>query len=146
MKCNPVKLVAIAISFSQEDKFFTSVAEDFNEYANKNDLNVELEVILRTFTNSSDLAHDYRSEMEYLLKKGSNKYDIYFYDITYSTKYHEYLMDITDILPEEHKSWYSSGVAPQTCILDGRWVGLVSKKVLILYQNIYIYNIILKTI
>ncbi|OUM62604.1 hypothetical protein PIROE2DRAFT_61788 [Piromyces sp. E2] len=95
-----------------------------------------MEVNLHTFTNSSNLAYDYRSELEHLLKKGSDKYDIYFYDITYSTKYYEYFMDITDLMSEEQKSWYSTGVASQTCILNGRWVGLpVNINYRILYSN-----------
>lgn len=99
---------------------------EFNKYAKENKLDIELNMHLYTFSNSSNLGSDYYYSLDYLLNKGSTKYDIYFYDIIYSTKYKSYFMTLNDVLSEEHKSLYSSGIASKVCIFDGKWISLVN--------------------
>jgi len=69
---------------------------------------------------------DYGSSVEYLLNKGSTKYDIIFYDTMYTPQYSSHLLDLSKYLPKEHISLYSNGVANLTCAFNGKWLAFVS--------------------
>jgi len=134
--CNAIKLNSIALSYSPEDHFFNSVANDFNKYAKEQGLDVELDVNLITFNNSSNLAEDYKTNLEILREKNSKKYDIYFYDIAYASIYFNNLLELDDLLPSNHLALYKSGIASQTCKYNGKWIGLpVDVNYRVLYSN-----------
>lgn len=100
--------------------------EKFNQYAKENSLDIEVSVVLNSNNNSSMNVDDYGSSIEHLLKKHSKKYDIYFYDNMYSPRYSPYFINLKDYLSRDHLSMYSSGIASQSCVFNGKWVGLVS--------------------
>ncbi|KAL6625309.1 periplasmic binding protein-like II, partial [Neocallimastix sp. 'constans'] len=139
--CETVKLNSVVLAFSPEDKFFQLIEKDFNNYAIENSLDIQLNVTLYTFNNSLDLENDYRSTIEYIQNNDSTKYDIYFFDIIYSSKYYEILLELDDVIPESHFLLYSSGIAPYICKYNGKWIGLpVDINYRILYSNMDLLN------
>jgi len=119
----------------------------FNKYAKENDLEVEIELNLYNGNNSTLLVNDYGTTIEYLLQKGSTKYDIIFHDIMYNRRYSSYLVDLSKYLSKEHINMYAEGVAKNACTYNGRWVGLVCHilsmysmiNIIIIMHYIYIY-------
>jgi len=103
-----------------------SFIESFNVYAKKNGMDIELHSHTLTPSNSSVLTEDFGSSMEYLLKKKSQKYDLYLYDTMYSRRYYPYFIDLKTYLPKEHMELYNTEISRQTCTYKGKWVGLVS--------------------
>ena len=102
------------------------MAKKWNDYAKNNGIDIELEYTFYTLSNSSLLVGDFGTSLEYLLKKESKKYDIFFYDTMYSRRYYPYFIDLKDYLPEEHMALYNTEVPTQICTYNGKWVGLVS--------------------
>jgi len=101
------------------------MVNDFNNYAKKNNLDVELTITLYCNTNSSLLVGDFGTEIEYLLQKHSDKYDFFFYDNMYSPRFSPYFIDISEYLDEKHMNLYNSSIAKDFCKYENKWVGLV---------------------
>jgi len=100
--------------------------KNFNDYAKNNNIDITINIEIYSPSNSTVNADSFGSEIEYILKKKKNKYDIILYDIMYSPRYAPYFVDLSDYIPKEHIDLYSSTVANQTCTYKGKWVGLVS--------------------
>ncbi|OUM66671.1 hypothetical protein PIROE2DRAFT_6093, partial [Piromyces sp. E2] len=120
---------------------FGDIANDFNEQAKKNNLNIEINVTLYNPSNSTNHVDDYGSMLEHLLMKKSLSYDLFIYDNMYSPRYSPYFEDLRNWLPEEHIKMYSSGVASQTCTYEDKWVGLpLCVDYSLLYSNMELLN------
>jgi len=125
-QCNAITLNAVSYVYDLEENVYTYLTDKFNQYAKKNNLDVELIMTTYTIDNCTILVEDYGSILEHLLKKQSTKYDIIMYDNMYSPRFSPYFEDLRDWLPKEHIEMYASGVASQTCTFGEKWVGLVS--------------------
>jgi len=135
-------LKAIALSYYEAEEF--SIVKQFNNFAKENGIDIRVKVDICSQTNSSLFVDDYGSEIEFLMKRKSNKYDIIFYDVMYSPRYAPYFLDLSQYLPKDHMALYSSTVANQTCTYEGKWVGLVSLKSLQNFCKLLLYVNIIK--
>ena len=132
-----IELNAVAFAFSEIAEIYTPLTEQFNAYAKKINLDIHLNINLQSPSNSVINVDNYASLIEQLEVKQSPKYDLIFYDTMYSRKFSPYFIDLKKYLPEQHLNLYASGIANQTCIYNGKWVGLVS---FYIYIYIYIYK------
>jgi len=98
-------------------------------------LDVEIDFDLYTVSNSTLLVNDYGSTIEYLLQKGSTKYDIIFHDIMYNRRYSSYLIDLSKYLSKEHINMYAEGIGKDACTDNGKWVGLVGHIIYVFYNK-----------
>jgi len=104
---------------------FAPMINDFNEYSRNNGLNVTLNLILFTKENSTTEVKDYQAQLDSLFSKGSNKYDLIFYDHIYTSKFGPHLLDLNKLnIPKEHLDMYMDGIASRTCVYNNRLVGL----------------------
>jgi len=106
--------------------------DEFNEYAEKSDLNITLNVELMKFSNPSDSYENFKSLVESSLKKSNSdksvtgkKYDIYFYSCRYTDIYGPYLLNLYDDLPKENIEIFDDKFINKTCVNNGELVGLV---------------------
>ncbi|ORX60797.1 periplasmic binding protein-like II [Piromyces finnis] len=136
-KCKAtVELRAIALTYSEKEKNFLPITNQFNEYAKENNIDIRIDVQLYSPTNSSLNVNDYGTEIEVLMKKKSEKYDLIFYDTMYSPRYAPYFLDLSKHMPKEHIDMYKNTIANKTCTYQGKWVGLpLSVGYEILYSN-----------
>jgi len=119
-----IKLKSIGLAYTDSHQVYTDIINDFNNYAKANNIDVELSINLYTPSNSSILVNQYGNAIDFLLSKNSTKYDIIFYDTLYSWRFSPFLTDIKGRIPEDHLNLYSPGIASQTCLINGKWVGL----------------------
>ena len=68
---------------------------------------------------------DYELAIESLLLKKSKKYDLLYFDNTYTTTLGRYFLNLEDYIPIEHINNYKDGIALQTCYYDNHLIGLV---------------------
>ena len=116
----------MALSYYEENDL--PIVKQFNKYAEENNIDIRIKIDIYSPTNSSLYVNDFGSEIEYLVRRKSKKYDIFFYDTMYSPRYAPYFLDLSKYLPENHIAMYSSTIANQTCTYKGKWVGLVCLK------------------
>eukprot|EP00833_Pecoramyces_ruminatium_P001588 jgi/Orpsp1_1/1175620/evm.model.c7180000054566.1 len=110
--------------YSGNSDLITPIVAEFNNFSKENNLDIEFSVEVFTTDNTTLAALGYESTIDYLLEKHSKKYDIIYYDVMYSPKYSPYFIDLSQYLSEDHIKMYSSGVAPDLCVYNGKWVGL----------------------
>jgi len=120
-----VEINAVAMSLNGIGELFGPIIEDFNRYSQKNNLKIHVNLDLYTEKNSTFVVSDYESLIDTLIKKKNNKYELYFYDNIYSSKFGRYLLNLEDFLPKEHIDMYKPGIASQSCVYKKKWVGLV---------------------
>jgi len=97
---------------------------DFNEYSEKNNLNITISINIHTNMDNKNF-ESFVDNVESLLNKKTNKYDIYYYDNAYTVKYGPYLLDLEKYLPKEHIEMYNSDIIEKTCVYEDKLVGLV---------------------
>jgi len=95
---------------------------DFNEYSTQNNLNIKLNL---SVYKSSTIYDDFGSYIESLLRKKANKYDLYYYDVSYAQVYGEYLLDLKQYLDPSHIELYDPKIVSELCIYEDKLVGLV---------------------
>ncbi|ORX76101.1 hypothetical protein BCR32DRAFT_271475 [Anaeromyces robustus] len=133
---NAITINALAYSHNVDGQIYTPLVYEFNRYSNSHNLNITLNINLLTLDNTTFNVGGYGSTVETLLKKKSEKYDIYFYDNLYAKRFEPYLLNLKDHLPEEHIEMYKPGIASQTSVFNNKWVGLpVSIEYTVLYTN-----------
>ncbi|OUM58195.1 hypothetical protein PIROE2DRAFT_16604, partial [Piromyces sp. E2] len=138
---------ATAFSYDRGGGAVSSLIKKFNKYSKENNLDIEIELNLYTEVNSTKLVTDYGSTIEYLLKQGSTKYDIFFHDVMYNRRYSSYFIDLSKYLSKEHIEMYAEGITEKACTYENRWVGLpVHIDFTVLYSNMELLNKYNKTI
>jgi len=73
--------------------------------------------------------------IETLLRNKKNKYDLYYFDYTYTPILGSYLLDLNDRIPNNLLKIFNSNVLLNECSIEDKLVGLV----LYIYIYIYIY-------
>eukprot|EP00833_Pecoramyces_ruminatium_P000322 jgi/Orpsp1_1/1174354/evm.model.c7180000049786.1 len=99
------------------------MVKDFNEYSEKNNLNITLNVNIYTSLDMKSF-EDFADNVESLLRKKTNKYDIYYFDNAYTIKYGPHLLDLKNYLPEEHIKMFNSEIIEKSCLYEDKLVGL----------------------
>ncbi|ORX65318.1 periplasmic binding protein-like II [Anaeromyces robustus] len=117
-------LNVFAYSEYENNQAYTPFIQGFNEYSNKNNLNITLKLNLLTKKNSTISYNDFGSLIEVLLKKKTQKYDLYLYDNLYTPVYGQYLLDVKNLLPQEHINMFNPKLLNQTCYYNDELVGL----------------------
>eukprot|EP00833_Pecoramyces_ruminatium_P001843 jgi/Orpsp1_1/1175875/evm.model.c7180000055549.1 len=120
-----------------EGKLFKSIEEEFNNYSKENELDIELSISLMTKLNSTISYENFDSSIELLLKKGSKKYDLLFYDVVYTKKHSPYFLDLNQNLQKDHLSLYNNKIVDQICKYNDQLYGLpLYINLSVLYSNV----------
>jgi len=114
----------LTYAINPEGRPYVQNIDDFNEYSLKNKLNIT--VNLKYDLQGSPLEH-FKSMVESLLIKKSPKYDIYFYDNSFTQKYGPYLLDLNGKISEEHIKLYHPDIISGSCMYKNKLVGIVRK-------------------
>ena len=109
------------------DQIYNDLVSEFNKYAKAKNLDIELDMILFSNQNTTFELNNYDSTIDSLISRRSKKYDIYCFDPLYTKKYTSFMINLNDILPEEHMELYNHGDAKKTCYSNNQWAGLVRK-------------------
>jgi len=114
----------IAFTVEQNGPMLEAYVEGFNQYTMENNIDITADINLMTINSvANSLANSYLM-IESLLKKKTNKYDIYFYDVSYGKQYSPYLLDLREVLPEEQKNYLNKIILKKIFILKGKLFGL----------------------
>ncbi|ORX80130.1 periplasmic binding protein-like II [Anaeromyces robustus] len=131
-----VTVNAIAFTYDTNGEVYSFIVKDFNDYSKENNLDIILNLNLFTPSNSTTNINDYGSMVEQLLTKRSERYDIYFYDNIYSTRFGSHFLNLEKILDEDHIKMYNEDVISLSCTYNGVYVGLpVTLDYTVLYSN-----------
>ncbi|ORY20943.1 periplasmic binding protein-like II [Neocallimastix californiae] len=118
------------------DDVYSKYTKEFNNYSKKNNLNIVLNINTFTKENSTVVVNQYESVLEFLFKKKSTKYELYFYDNIFTSKYGPYLLKLDDWVSKEQIDMYKDLVPAKTCIYKGKWVSFpIKTDISVLYYN-----------
>jgi len=157
---NKIKINILSYTFNENTHEQSSlVKNDFDEYAEKNNLNIEIEVEMTKFVNPSDSYTGFKTLVESFLKKSNNitstndgkHFDMFMFNNKYTNIYGPYLLDLKKHLPEEFLEMYDSKIVKESCTYENKYdkteelVGLVilinnnnnnnNKIIIIIYNN-----------
>eukprot|EP00833_Pecoramyces_ruminatium_P003880 jgi/Orpsp1_1/1177912/evm.model.c7180000063303.1 len=91
-----------------------------------------------TKLNSTISMENYDSFIELLLKKGSKKYDLLFFDVIHTKKYSPYFLDLNQFLPKDIISLYNNKIVDEVCKYNGHLYGLYGKDILKTWNELVI--------
>jgi len=117
----------IGLLTNDDSQFYTTVQSKFNEYAIKENLNIELDLVTLSNINStaSTSIYDFVTIIDSLYQKKEIKYDIVFYLNYYLDGFDEYFVDLYKYLNEDIINLYDPHVLSLTCIKNNKLIGLV---------------------
>jgi len=117
-----------ALAFSQDEgtQIYTHLINDFNNYALSNNLNVTISLNLFTPANSTKNTGDFCSVIDQYLQKKSNKYDIYFYDNIYTSRFEPHFLDLNELLPKNHTELFTEAQTSESYSYKNKLIGLVN--------------------
>eukprot|EP00833_Pecoramyces_ruminatium_P013528 jgi/Orpsp1_1/1187560/evm.model.d7180000058609.1 len=131
-----IVLNAIALTFEGNLGLYSEIGDEFNNYSIKNNLNITVNVNLMSSLNSTGDVTDFASMIESLLLKKNKKYDLYFYDNFYTSRFGKYLLKLDNYISEEHIAKYNPQVISEACLYKNKLVGLpITIGYNILYAN-----------
>ena len=107
------------------DDMDSTIVKSFNEYSKEHNMDIHLNMVLFTDKNTTLEYDSYASTIEYIMKKKSNKYDIFVYDPLNIKRYSPYLEDLSKWLPKEHIDKYRAGDSGKICLYNDEWLALV---------------------
>ncbi|ORX83494.1 L domain-like protein [Anaeromyces robustus] len=122
-----------AVTTSETLDIASKFTSKFNEYSKENNLNIEL--YLNIFTNfNSTVERDVL--LETFIKKNPPKYDIFFFDSRDTSKYGKYLLNLNDLVPEDHVKMYDENILSQIGYCDNHLVSFPVQIITnVLYSN-----------
>jgi len=137
--------MALAFSYDDNSQIFQTLIDDYNKYAENNNLNITVNIEIIKYEKPTDSITNFKSFVEESLKKNKNskknKFDIYFYDNRYTNMYGQYLIDLKDSLPEELLKMYDTNSMKEACFYNDELVGIpVGFTYEILYSNTELLN------
>jgi len=123
-----VELNALVYSLDSGTATFNYYIDSFNEYSKKNNLNIKVKLNLLSNSNTTFFMNNLGYMVESLLKKKKSKYDIFFYDNTFTSSYGPYLLDMSKYLEKDHIDMYNKQILSQIGYYKDKLVGLVRLK------------------
>ena len=129
IKVHSITLRALAFTRYTESQPYSTIINQFNKYAKKKNLDISIELNLLTIYNSTFSLNDFGSMVEALFKK-KNKYELYFYDNVYTTKYGKYLLNLKEWIPKNTLDLYDQKIISETCYYNEKLVGLVINSII----------------
>jgi len=132
-----ITITAVAHIFSQKGEIYQILKNSFNEYAKKENLDIQFDVVVFSNENSTNEVDNYAYTIDSLLAKKSTKYDLYFYFGSSNGDFSPNLLNLDEWLPKEHIAMYDPGILKSNCISDdGHTMGLpISVDVNALFSN-----------
>jgi len=131
-----ISLNAIALSMSDDNHFFSSLCQDFNNYAKENNLNINVNLIMLTHDNSTASADDYSLSLNQLYVKKRIKYELIFYFNFNMNGFENYFVDLNKWLNKNTINMYEPQVLLQTCTKKNKLVGFPLSNIFsVLYYN-----------
>ncbi|ORX42272.1 periplasmic binding protein-like II [Anaeromyces robustus] len=128
-------LNAVAYADSEYNEIYSAMVNDFNEYAQNNNLKIKIKINVYTNANNKNFEF-FATSIESLLIKRLNKYDIYYFDNGYTQKYGPYLLDLKEYLSEDHINMYNKEIVEKSCTYNDKIVGLpFNLAYTVLYSN-----------
>ncbi|ORX85081.1 periplasmic binding protein-like II [Anaeromyces robustus] len=107
-KVKSIIVNGLAFAPLAQTELYSYIANEFNEYSERNNLNITFNINLFTSNNSTANTDDFYSVTDSFFKKKSQKYDIYFYNNVYTPSFESYLLDLNKLLPENHINMYKN--------------------------------------
>ena len=115
----------MGFSYLENCQFYTDLIKEFNTYAEKNNLNINIKFNLLTSNNSTISNNDFISVLDTMHNKHSTKYDIIFYEFSVLKNFDRYFSDLNKWLPEEHIKMYDPEILSKRCTVEDKLIGLV---------------------
>ncbi len=131
---NAIELKAMAQKNNISNEIFSQLVSEFNEYSEKNNLDITLSLI---FNGNENSIVNYNDLLKDILLKRSPKFDLFFYDPKYSAKFAEHLKDLYEYLPRDVVNNFDSDILSNTCVYNNQLIGLVNYSILFLLKKIY---------
>ncbi|OUM59998.1 hypothetical protein PIROE2DRAFT_14335 [Piromyces sp. E2] len=117
------------------------MVNSFNEYSTKNDLDIEIHLDLFTPANATRHTEDFCSVIDQFLQKRSTKYDIYFYNNIYTSRFEPHFVDLNELLPKNHTDMYVDAQTSESYSFNNKLIGLpVFINYSVMYNNMVILN------
>jgi len=117
---DPVTINAIANASSKDNEIYTSIIDDFNEYSKNKNLDITINLDLKTLKDN-----DYVNTLKSDLSEKSTKYDLIFYPSGYTSILADHFLDLTVYIPREHIKLYDSEKTSKLCEIEDMTVCLV---------------------
>ncbi|KAG4083812.1 periplasmic binding protein-like II [Neocallimastix lanati (nom. inval.)] len=142
-------VVINAIAFTQNGggTLYSPIINEFNQLSKDQNLDISIKLNLLSSGNSTTSSVNYEELLDSIFKRKSKKYDLIFYDNIYTSKFEPYLLDLNNLLPEEHIKMYIPGVITQIGYHNNKLVGFpITIDYTVIYCNDYFLNKYNKTI
>lgn len=119
VKAGIVNVKMYAFAYSENDTYYSELVKRFNEYSTQNSLDIKLDLTILTDKNNTDSKPTYEvanALWNYLKNYDSNSenVDIVTYDLIYSGKFSDYLIDLRPYFSKEKISTFIS-TSIETC-------------------------------
>ena len=101
----------LTFSYDTTSDFEKALADDFNNYAKNNNLDIQINHVGLSVMNVSILANGYGPFVKSMLKRKSKNYDLIFMDNTYTTQFVNYVTDLKNYVSKETIDKYTSKIA-----------------------------------
>ncbi|ORX87618.1 periplasmic binding protein-like II, partial [Anaeromyces robustus] len=138
---NGINIEAIVFAHEDMSEIYGFFENEFNNYSLNNNLNITLSINMLSTTNSSFSFINYGSTTDSLLKKKSNKYDIFIYDNLYISEYEPYLIDLTEYFEQDDINKFDQNILNKMCRHNNRLVGFPARiNYSVLYSNKYLLS------
>jgi len=135
IKVKAITVIAFTFSYTEKQAFFNSLSKAFNDYSDKNGLDIQLEIELLTPDNSTAMVGDQLYTMDTILKKKSQKHDLYIYNGPYTHRFGEHFVDLRNYISEDHINKFEKTIL-STVMYEDKLVGMpLSLDVSTLYSN-----------
>jgi len=102
------------------------LTDDFNEYAKKKKMDITVEKIIFTPSNSTVYTDGGKITIQSLLQSQSQKYDIYFYNFSNYFGVKDHLLDLGEYILPPLIRFYDSDIFRKTCFADNKLIGFVN--------------------
>jgi len=131
-----IQLNALGISYSDDSQFYTALRDEFYKYAQRENLDIEINLTTVSNTNSTASPIAFKEQLSVLHKKKNKKYDLFFYDNQYIKDLDKYFVDLSNYIEEEHINQYDSNILSLICYENNKLIGLpVTVSYTVLYSN-----------
>ncbi|ORX43386.1 periplasmic binding protein-like II [Piromyces finnis] len=120
---NAININIIANSLDGFGDLYTEITNEFNKYSDDQNLDIHLNLDLFTEKNITYENNDYSLNIEILLEKKVNKYDLFIFESEEIRRFSSYLHSLNDKLSEEI-NLYSSNEIIKLGTNDEQWFGL----------------------
>jgi len=121
-----ITLNALGISLSDNSEFYNSLLREFNRYSKEQELNIDINLITLSDSNSSVSLVDSIALIGQLYAKKQIKYDIVFYYNLDLQNFDKYFVDLSRWIDPDILQMYDPNIVSDICKKNNKLVGLVS--------------------